>query len=130
MDNLSATDWIRGADDEVLVDSPITHPAAEFPALLEAARERLAAEHRIATSLGKLRQAVGVTQVEMGRRWGCTQSFISKIERDPATAEMGSLIKYVRALRGQLLVTILVDDHIFTEELVSAGDPRPIETLE
>jgi DNA-binding XRE family transcriptional regulator len=124
MDNLTPAEWLKGTDEEILVDVSITHPSAEFPRLLEAARARFTAEHRIASSLGELRRAVGVTQVEMGQRWGCTQSFISKIERDPASVEMGSLIKYVRALRGQLLVTVLVDDHVFTEELVGAGEQQ------
>jgi DNA-binding XRE family transcriptional regulator len=130
MSNLTPSEWLRSTDEEILVDTPITHPDPTFPHLLNEAQERIAAEHRIASSLKELRQSVGMTQVEMGRRWGRTQSFISKIERDPASAEMRSLINYVRALNGRLMVTILVDDHEFTEELVGAEDQPRVEMSE
>jgi DNA-binding XRE family transcriptional regulator len=118
--NLTAAEWLQSTDDEPLVDVPITHPDPSFPTLLEGALARLQAEHLIATSLGELRRAAGLTQQQLSERWGCTQSFVSKIERDPASAEMGSLISYVRALGGKLVVTVVAADHVFTEELVDS----------
>jgi hypothetical protein len=51
-------------------------------------------------------------------RWGRTQSRVSAVETDISTLEIGTLIDYVRALGGELNLTITVDDHSYTEQVV------------
>jgi len=119
-DELTPQDWLDSADEEPEFNGSIRHPDPEFTELLATARHRTEAEHAIVTSLGELRRAVGLTQTELGERWGRTQSFVSKIERDPAAAEMETLVTYVRALGGRLTLTVEAGDHVFVEDLVAS----------
>ena len=119
-DELTPQDWLDSATEEPEVNWSITHPDPKFPELLAAARQRTEAEHAMVRSLGELRRAAGLTQVELGARWGRTQSFVSKIERDPAGAEMETLVSYVRALGGRLTLTVEAGDHVFVEDLVAS----------
>lgn len=96
-----------------------THPDAEFKEALAAARRQTEAAHAIVTSLAELRRAAGLNQTQLGERWGHTQSFVSRVERDPAGVEMATLVGYVKALGGRLTVTVEAGDHIFYEDLVS-----------
>lgn len=102
--------WVRDRD--------WAHPSPEFgPALAEARRQTEAA-HAIVTSLAELRRAVGLNQTELAERWGHSQSFVSRVERDPAGVEMATLVGYVKALGGRLTVTVEAGEHIFYEDLV------------
>ncbi len=71
-------------------------------------------------SLSELRRSTGLNQTEIGERWGRGQSQVSKVERSPTNVELTTLMGYVRALGGQLTMTIEVDGHVYHEELVSA----------
>lgn len=106
------------APDEWVRDREWTHPSPEFGAALAEARRRTEAAHAIVTSLAELRRAAGLNQTELGQRWGHTQSFVSRVERDPAGVEMATLVGYVKALGGRLTVTVEAGDHIFYEDLV------------
>lgn len=119
-EELTPQDWLEGAGEDPELNGSITHPDPDFPALLAAARQRTELEHAVVKSLGDLRRAVGLTQIELGERWGRTQSFVSKIERDPASAEIETLVTYVRALGGRLTLTVEAGDHVFVEDLVAS----------
>ena len=106
------------APDEWVRDTEWSHPSAEFGDALAAARRQTEAAHAIVTSLAELRRAAGLNQTELGGRWGHSQSFVSRVERDPAGVEMTTLMGYVRALGGRLTVTVEAGDHVFYEDLV------------
>jgi len=107
---VAADEWVR--------DREWSHPSPEFKDALVAARRQTEAAHAIVTSLAELRRAVGLNQTELGERWGHTQSFVSRVERDPAGVEMATLVGYVKALGGRLSVTVEAGDHVFYEDLV------------
>jgi hypothetical protein len=48
-------DWLAGADEELVVDLAIGHPAPAFDELRDKASERLRIEHHIVAALGELR---------------------------------------------------------------------------
>jgi predicted XRE-type DNA-binding protein len=91
----------------------------DFPAHVAEAAQRLEQRHQVVATLAELRRkGSGLTQTQVADRWGRTQSRVSAVETDIATLEIGTLIDYVRALGGELNVTITVDDHSYTEQLV------------
>lgn len=108
--DVAATEWVRGAR--------WSHPSPEFASALAEARAKTEAAHAIVTSLAALRRVVGLNQAELGKRWGHTQSFVSRVERDPAGVEMATLVGYVKALGGRLSITVEAGDHVFYEDLV------------
>jgi hypothetical protein len=107
------------APEEWVRDGEWSHPNPEFGKALAAARRQTEAAHAIVTSLAELRRAAGLNQTELGERWGHTQSFVSRVERDPAGVEMATLVGYVKALGGRLTVTVEAGDHVFYEDLVA-----------
>ena len=114
-------EWLAAADDGFVVDEPWTHPDPEFDALREKVRTRRRAEHEIVTSLGELRRATGITQVEVAERWGRGQPQVSKVERsDLSTVELTTLAGYVRAIGGRLTITVEAGDHVYYEDLVNS----------
>lgn len=106
------------APDEWGRDQEWSHPDPEFGEALTTARQRTEAAHAIVTSLAELRRTVGLNQAELGERWGHTQSFVSRVERDVTIVEMATLVGYVRALGGRLTVTVEAGDRVFYEDLV------------
>ena len=106
------------APDEWVRDREWSHPSPEFGEALAEARRQTEAAHAIVTSLAELRRSAGLNQTELGERWGHTQSFVSRVERDPAGVEMATLVGYVKALGGRLTVTVEAGDHVFYEDLV------------
>jgi hypothetical protein len=113
-------DWLSDADGEFVVDQEISHPDPEFGALRDKASERLRIEHDVVTTLGELRRAAGFNQSEIAERWGRGQSQVSKVERAPDSVEIATLAGYVRALGGNLSITIEVGGHTYHEDLVAS----------
>ena len=64
--------------------------------------------------LAEVRKALGVSQVDMAKTMHMSQARVSKIERgDLATAQVGTLRAYVRALGGEVeLVARFGDERI------------------
>jgi DNA-binding XRE family transcriptional regulator len=114
-------EWLASTTEQGGYDRPWAHPDTEFPALLEEARHRRAAQHEIVTSLAELRRAAGLNQTELAQRWGHHQPHVSKIENDPTHVELATLAGYVRALGGRLTITVEAGDHIYYEELVGGS---------
>jgi hypothetical protein len=118
-DETELTAWSADvAPDEWVRDREWSHPSPEFGEALAEARRQTEAAHAIVTSLAELRRSAGLNQTELGERWGHTQSFVSRVERDPAGVEMATLVGYVKALGGRLTVTVEAGDHVFYEDLV------------
>ena len=113
-------EWISTLDDGFVEGYAIEHPSRRFKTLRKKAHDRIAIEHEIVSSLGELRRMVGLNQTEVATRWGRGQSQVSKIERNPERAELVTLAGYVRALGGNITITIAVDDHVYYEELLPA----------
>lgn len=113
-------DWLSDADGEFVVGKEISHPDPEFDELRDKARERLRLEHDVVATLGELRRAVGFNQSEIAERWGRGQSQVSKVERAPDSVEIATLAGYVRALGGNLSITIEVGGHTYHEDLVAS----------
>lgn len=104
--------------DEWVRDREWAHPSPEFGSALAEARRQTEAAPAIVTSLAELRRTAGLNQTELAERWGHTQSFVSRVERDPTGVEMATLVGYVKALGGRLTITVEAGDHIFYEDLV------------
>ncbi len=83
-----------------------------------AGRASRAAAHRAVTTLAGLRRAVGMTQVQVAQDWGTTQPAVSRLESDPARAEVASLAAYVRALGGHLAIDAEIGGEHYRYELV------------
>jgi hypothetical protein len=113
-------DWLAGADEEFVVDQKISHPDPAFDELRDKASERLRIEHDVVATLGELRRAAGFNQSEIAARWGRGQSQVSKVERAPDSVEIATLAGYVRALGGNLSITIEVGGHTYHEDLVAS----------
>jgi predicted XRE-type DNA-binding protein len=113
-------DWLSGADEEFVVDQEISHPDPTFDELRDKASERLRIEHDVVATLGELRRAAGFNQSEIAERWGRGQSQVSKVERAPDSVEIATLAGYVRALGGNLSITIEVGGHTYHEDLVAS----------
>ncbi len=118
--DLTPQEWLDSTVEEGGHDQPWTHPAPEFPALLEESRSLRRAEHEIVTSLAALRRAAGLNQIEVAERWGHGQPHVSKIENDPTNVELATLAGYVRALGGRLTITVEAGGHIYYEDLVGS----------
>jgi Helix-turn-helix domain len=113
-------DWLAGADEEFVVNQEISHPDPAFDELRDKAGERLRIEHDVVATLGELRRAAGFNQSEIAERWGRGQSQVSKVERAPDSVEIATLAGYVRALGGNLSITIEVGGHTYHEDLVAS----------
>ncbi len=113
-------DWLAGADEEVVVNQEISHPDPSFDELRDKASQRLRIEHDVVATLGELRRAAGFNQSEIAERWGRGQSQVSKVERAPDSVEIATLAGYVRALGGNLSITIEVGGHTYHEYLVAS----------
>jgi ribosome-binding protein aMBF1 (putative translation factor) len=106
------------APDEWVRDQQWSHPDPAFAEDLAKARRQTEAAHAIVTSLAELRRAVGLSQTELAERWGHTQSFVSRVERDVTNVEMATLVGYVKALGGRLTITVEAGDRILYEDLL------------
>jgi len=113
-------DWLADAAEEFVVDQKISHPDPAFDELRDKASERLRIEHDVVATLGELRRAAGFNQSEIAERWGRGQSQVSKVERAPDSVEIATLAGYVRALGGNLSITIEVGGHTYHEDLVAS----------
>ena len=113
-------DWLAGADEEFVVNQEISHPDPSFEELRDKASQRLRIEHDVVATLGELRRAAGFNQSEIAERWGRGQSQVSKVERAPDSVEIATLAGYVRALGGNLSITIEVGGHTYHEDLVTS----------
>jgi transcriptional regulator with XRE-family HTH domain len=113
-------EWLDDIEGEFILDQEVTHPDPEFDDLRQRTRARLELEHDVLESLSELRRATGVNQTEIAQRWGRGQSQVSKVERSPENVELATLAGYVRALGGQLTMTIEVAGHVYHEDLVTS----------
>jgi transcriptional regulator with XRE-family HTH domain len=105
---------------EFILNQEVTHPDPGFNEMRRLASSRLELEHDVLASLSELRRATGLNQTEIAQRWGRGQSQVSKVERSPENVELATLAGYVRALGGQLTMTIEVAGHIYHEDLVTS----------
>ncbi len=115
-------EWLADTDDEFIVNNEVMHPDPAFDELRRRARARLSLEHEVLESLSELRRSTGLNQTDIAERWGRGQSQVSKIERSPENVELATLAGYVRALGGQLTLTIEVDGHVYHEDIVTSEE--------
>jgi predicted XRE-type DNA-binding protein len=84
--------------------------------------ERRVAEHRdrlegelVAHRLAEIRKAHGLSQQDVARAMGVTQSRVSRIESgDITSAELSTIASYVRALGGDVRVIAAIGGHEIT----------------
>lgn len=77
---------------------------------VDAHKERMLGEIR-AHQLRELREAVGLTQVELAQRIGVGQRQVSKIEHGELdNAKIGTIRKYLEAVGGDLVVEYVSGD--------------------
>lgn len=82
--------------------SDLVHDISDDKAFADALDEEID-EQRMATTLFLMRNREGLTQAELAKRMGCTQSRISKLERAPLSGiSVQDLIAYSTALGIEL----------------------------
>jgi predicted XRE-type DNA-binding protein len=118
MTNLEPEDWLKDLD-QGTVNAPLTHPRMEnFAERVAERTAELRKEQQLVTSLRELRNAVALTQTDVARNWGRSQSRVSSIEgADIAPIEIGTLVDYARALNGHVEIRVTVADHTYIEQL-------------
>ena len=117
--DLSPKEWMESLDGKSIIETQLTQPDSKFNELQDEAARRVALEHEVVTNLGELRRATGLNQTQIADRWGRGQSQVSKVERAPQSVELATLAGYVRALGGQLSITVEVGDLVFHETLLA-----------
>jgi len=113
-------EWLDDIEGEFIVNQEVIHPDPKFDEMRLRARTRLNLEHDVLESLSELRRSTGLNQTDIAQRWGRGQSQVSKVERSPENVELATLAGYVRALGGQLTMTIEVGGHVYHEDLVTS----------
>lgn len=78
---------------------------AKEPGAAEA-YERAQRDYELGRRLRELREAAGVTQVELARRVGTGQSTIARIEAGGGTPKLDTLERIATALGAELIVDI------------------------
>jgi predicted XRE-type DNA-binding protein len=113
--------WLDAVQREGFKPAPERHTHPDDPDHHERVNDRVAdlrKEHQLVTSLTELRRATALTQTDVARNWGRSQSRVSTIEAaDIATIEIGTLVDYSRALNGHVEIRVTVADHTYIEQL-------------
>ena len=74
-------------------------------------------EQHLVESLSQLRNEVGLTQAKVAEVWGRPQPQVSRLEADPARAELATVIGYLRAIGGHCAFEVEVGDQHYRYEL-------------
>jgi len=73
------------------------------------AYEELAPEYLIARELIKARARAGLTQSDVAKRMGTTQSVIARMESGSALPSMNSLVRYAKVTGSRAVVKLVAD---------------------
>jgi predicted XRE-type DNA-binding protein len=116
--NLNPEDWLTNLDAGI-TNAPLAHPRMkDFAEQVAIRTSELRNEHQLVESLAQLRRTAALTQVDVARNWGRSQSRVSSIESGTlASVEIGTLVEYVRALKGTVEIRVTVADHTYIEKL-------------
>jgi predicted XRE-type DNA-binding protein len=78
------------------MNAPLTHPRVnDFAERVAERVTELRKEQQVVASLGELRRATALTQTDVARNWGRSQSRLSSIEAaEIASIEIGTLVDY------------------------------------
>lgn len=90
-------------------------------------RQRAAPVSEGTVGLAELRRSRGLSQAQVGRRLGITQSDVSKLERRP-DVRLSTLQAAVRALGGDLRMEAVFPDATATRLTLGQPDPRARRT--
>lgn len=74
-----------------------------------AAYEALEPEFELARSLLRARRRAGLSQAELARRMGTTQSVVAKLESGRSLPSTRTLHRYAEATRSRLKITLVAD---------------------
>jgi predicted transcriptional regulator len=74
---------------------------------VQAEYDRLAPEFEIAAALVKARSRAGLTQADVARRMGTTQSVVARLESGRQTATTATLQRYAKATGSRLKVELV-----------------------
>jgi predicted XRE-type DNA-binding protein len=116
--NLEPEDWLTDLDAGT-TNAALTHPrVSDFTERVTERVAELRKEHQLVSSLGELRRTTALTQTDVARNWGRSQSRVSSIEAaEIASIEIGTLVDYARALNGHVEIRVTVADHTYIEQL-------------
>lgn len=76
-----------------------------------AAYQALAPEFELARALIKARSRAGLSQAQVARRMGTTQSVVAKLESGQSLPSTRTLHRYARATGTRLKITLVADSH-------------------
>lgn len=114
-------EWLDAVQREGFKPASERHTHPDNPNHHELVSDRVAElrnEHQLVDSLAELRRATTLTQTDVARNWGRSQSRVSSIEAaEIATIEIGTLVDYARALNGHVEIRVTVADHTYIEQL-------------
>ena len=73
------------------------------------AYDKLAPEYAIARELIKARSRAGLTQSDVAKRMGTTQSVIARMESGSKLPSMNSLVRYAKVTGSRTVVKLVAD---------------------
>ena len=116
----SPQDFIDAAKIGAVVDLDVDElvPTAQGKARLEKIRQQKIHAHALALDLAALREALGVTQVQIAQATGRGQSHISRMESAPEKIQLSTLMSYLQGLGVHASLVIERDGATFDLELV------------
>lgn len=92
---------------EWLQNAVVDHPEAAAAARDEEARLHLA------RALRQAREAAGMTQELLAQASGLKQAMVSRLEKADHNPTVATVLKYVAALEGELVMGVIVGDALF-----------------
>jgi len=90
----------------------LQNTVAEQPEAAAAARDEEARLH-LARALRRAREEVGMTQALLAEASGLKQAMISRLEKADHNPTVATVLKYVTALGGELVMGVVVGDVLF-----------------
>jgi predicted transcriptional regulator len=78
-------------------------------------------------TIRRLRKAVGLTQKELAKRAGLSQSLISRIERSDVDPRLSTIRRIIRVIEGSTIKEGQVASHIMHRPVICVNAKQPVE---
>jgi hypothetical protein len=119
------TNWLERKDESLVeIQSPFDLvTSTDDRTSISERRQRRNIAHALATCVREARHNSVGTQVVAAKAWGRSQSQVSRLEADPSTAQVGTLIDYLASMNVEFSIrfntaTSFVELRITNDDLV------------